>query len=269
MISPGYFETLRIPLLRGRRLTEVDQAAGAPLAAVVDARLAERFFPDQNPIGQSIAMYKGWAEIVGVVATVRGTTLEEGSRPTVYYPLAQVPFFPQAVAIVRSRVQAGPIIRDAVRRANRAAPVFDVRTMNERITESIGMRRVVAGLLAVFGAISLLLAAIGVYGVIAQVVGERTQEIGIRMALGARPAQILAQFMRLGLRAGMVGLICGFLAAGYAQRWVAAMLYQPHGFDVVSFSAGSTGILVILAVSVWWPARRAARTDPQEALRHE
>ena len=114
-----------------------------------------------------------------------------------------------------------------------------------------------------------LLPAIGIYAVIAQVVGERTQEIGIRMALGARPAQILAQFMRQGLRAGLVGLMFGFLAAGYAQKWIAGMLYQSRGFDGVSFGAASAGILAILVVSVWWPARRAARTDPQEALRHE
>src|SRR5581483_9254759 len=173
------------------------------------------------------------------------------------------------VAIVRSSLPAETILRAAISRASHAAPVFDVRTMNERIVESLGIRRAVAALLAIFAFITLLLAAVGIYGVLAQIVGERTQEIGIRMALGARPAQILLQFMRLGLRGGLAGVTVGVVVAAYAQRWMTGMLYQVRGFDLVSFGVPAGGILVVLAFSVLWPARRAARTDPQQALRHE
>ena len=268
MVSPRYFETLRIPLLRGRSFSEGDSATAAPVC-VIDAKLAERFFTNQDPLGQSIEMYNGMSRIVGVVGPIRGTTLEEESRPVVYYSLAQLSFFPQVAAIVRARVPAGSTIRDAVHRGSRSAAVFSVVTMEDRIAESLGIRRVVVTLLSVFGSISLLLAAIGLYGVIAQVVGERTQEIGIRMALGAKPVQILSQFVRQGLRSGLLGLAAGFLAVAYTQRWLAGMLYEVHEFDLATFIATSAGILAILVFSVWWPARRAARIDPQQALRQQ
>src|SRR5262249_3162360 len=154
-----YFQTLRIPLLHGRSLA-VSDSADAPAVCVIDRQTSERFFPGQEPIGQQIAMFKGWATIVGVVGTVRGTTLEESSRPVLYYSLSQVPFFAQAAAVVKSSVPAAVIIRDAVRRTNASAPVYDVRTLEERLGETLGIRRMLAVLLAAFGGISLLLAAI-------------------------------------------------------------------------------------------------------------
>jgi putative ABC transport system permease protein len=186
-----------------------------------------------------------------------------------YYSLPQVPFFPQAAAVVKSSVPAAGIIRDAVRQTNASAPVYDVRTMEERLGETLGVRRMLAVLLAVFGGISLLLAAIGLYGVIAQVVAERTQEIGIRMALGARPEQIRRQFVRQGLGSGIVGLVIGLAAAAFAQKWVATMLYQVRAFDLPTFAMTATGILTLLMIAVWWPARRASRIDPNTALHYE
>jgi predicted permease len=267
-VSPQYLRTMRIPLLRGRDISPTDTAA-APLVCLIDRRLAERFFPNQDPIGQQIAMYGDWASIVGVVGTVRATTLEEGSRPVVYRPLVQVPFFAQSAAVVRSGLPAAKTIREAVRRTNGSVPVFDVRTMQERIGESLGIRRILAALLSVFGGISLLLATIGLYGVIAQVVSERTQEIGIRMTLGAQPAQIVAQFARQGLRAGLLGLALGAVAAVYTQGWLASSLYHTQSLDVATFAAVAAGILVLLLAAVWWPSRRASRIDPQAALRYE
>jgi predicted permease len=267
-VSPEYLRTMRIPLLRGRNISETDTAA-APLVCLIDRSLAERFFPNQDPIGQQISMYRDWARIVGVVGTVRATTLEEGSRPVVYYPLVQVPFFPQSAAVVRSGLPAANMIREAVRRTNGSVPVFDVRTMEERIGESLGIRRMLAVLLSVFGGISLLLATIGLYGVIAQVVSERTQEIGIRLTLGAQPAQIVAQFAGQGLRAGLLGLALGAVAAVYTQGWLASSLYQTQSLDVATFAAVAAGILLLLLAAVWWPSRRASRIDPQSALRYE
>jgi putative ABC transport system permease protein len=214
-------------------------------------------------------MYRDWARIVGVVGTVRATTLEEGSRPVVYYPLVQVPFFPQSAAVVRSALPAANMIREAVRLTNASVPVFDVRTMDDRIGESLGIRRMLAALLSVFGGISLLLATIGLYGVIAQVVSERTQEIGIRMTLGAQPAQIVAQFARQGLRAGLLGLALGAVAAVYTQGWLRSSLYQTQSIEVATLAAVAAGILLLLLAAVWWPSRRASKIDPQSALRYE
>jgi predicted permease len=266
-VSPEYLRTMRIPLLRGRNISETD-IANAPLVCLVDQKLAKRFFPNQDAIGQEIAMYSGWARIVGVVAPVRGTTLEQESRPVVYYPLVQIPSY-QAAAVVRSQLPAANMIREAIRRTNASVPVFDIRTMEERIGESLGIRRILVTLLSVFGGISLLLAIIGLYGVIAQVVSERTQEIGIRMTLGAQPAQIVTQFALQGLRAGLLGLGLGVVAAIYTQKWLKASLYQVHSLDVTTFGTVAAGILILLLAAVWWPSRKASRIDPQTALRYE
>jgi putative ABC transport system permease protein len=268
MVTPEYLHTMHIPLLRGRNLSDLD-TADKPTVCLIDRNLAEKFFPNQDPIGQQIGMYKGWAEIVGVVGNTRPDGLEEVVRPVVYYALPQIPFFPQRAAVVRSGALAGNVIRDAVRHTNAAVPVFDVRTMEQRIGESLGIRRVLAVLLAIFGGIGMLLATVGIYGVIAQLVSERTQEVGIRMALGARPAQILAAFTRQGLRAGGVGLIVGAAVTAYAQKWVGTLLYQVRGFDAATVTEAAAGILAVLLIAAWVPARRAAKIDPQTALRHE
>ena len=267
-ISPEYLKTLRIPLLRGRNFTVAD-TADAPTVCLIDRNLAERFFPGQEPLGQQIAMYKGWAQIVGVVGTIRADGLEERTRPVVYYPLVQVSFSAQVAAVVRSNAHAGSLIRDSIRRTNATAPIFDVQTMEERIGQALGIRRVLAVLLSIFGGISLLLATIGIYGVIAQVVGERTQEVGIRMALGARPMEILLQFMRQGFRAGGLGLVLGVAATACVAKWVGALLYQVRVFDGATLLTTTIAIAAALLVAVWLPARRASKTDPQAALRHE
>jgi predicted permease len=267
-VTPGYFRTLRIPLVAGRNLAETD-SANAPMVCLIDRKLADRFFPNQNPIGQEIAMYNGWARIVGVTAAVRADGLEEETRPVVYYSLSQIPISRQAAAVVRSQAPAGNLIRETVRRTNSSVPIYDLQTMEERIGEKLGIRRVLAVLLAIFGAISLLLATIGIYGVIAQVVAERTQEIGIRMALGARPAQILRQFLGQGMRAATLGLVVGALLTAYIRRWIAGMLYQVHALDWAAIGTSLSAILLVLLLAVWWPARRASRIDPQTALRHE
>jgi predicted permease len=267
-VTPEYFRTLHIPLLAGRNLADTD-SANAPTVCPIDRQLADRFFPNQDPIGQELAMYKGWARIVGVAAAVRADGLEEETRPVVYYSLPQVPFFPQSAVVLRSASPAANLIRETVRRINASVPVYDLETMEDLIGEKLGIRRVLAVLLAIFGGISLLLATIGIYGVIAQVVAERTQEIGVRMALGARPAQILRQFMGQGVRAACLGLVLGALVTLSIQRWIAGMLYQAKAFDGTTLSAAVVAILLVLLLAIWWPARRASRIDPQTALRYE
>lgn len=267
-VSSGYFPTLRIPLVRGRGISPSDEAQ-APVICVIDTNFAERFFPGRDPIGQEIAMYRGWARIEGVVGAIRASTLEKATRPVVYYPLVQVPFFPQAAALVRSNQPAGGLIREAVRQTSASTPVFDERDMEDRISESLGIRRVVAVLVCTFGVICLLLATVGLHGVVAQVVSDRTPEIGLRMALGARPEQILAQFLGRGLAYGGIGIVVGLAGASYAQRWLSGMLYEVKPSDPLTFYSASAGVLLILVLAVLWPARRASRIDPQSVLRYE
>ena len=267
-ITPEYLRTLRIPLLRGRNLSDSD-SADAPTVCLIDRNLADKFFPNQDPIGQQIAMYKGWAQIVGVVANVRADGLEEVARPVVYYSLEQVPYFAQAAAVVRSTLPTGNLLRETIRHTNPTVPVFDVQTMDERIGESLGIRRVLAGLLLAFGGIALLLAAIGIYGVIAQVVSEQTREVGVRMALGARGSQILALFMRQGLYAGGLGLLAGLAMTVLVQKWVSTLLYQVRALDLATLGMALAAIALVLIAAVWLPARRASKIDAQMALRHE
>jgi predicted permease len=269
-ITPGYFQTLRIPFLRGRNLAASDTET-SPLVCLIDSRLAEQFFPGQDPIGQEIAMFKGWAQIVGVVAAIRRTSLEGDSRPAIYYSFAQIPFLPSAAVLVRSKSSAEAIIRATVHQTNPSVPVYDVRSLEERLRATLGVRRAMVTLLSMFGAISLLLAIVGLYGVTAQVISERTREIGLRMALGARPTQILLPLMRQGLRSGFFGVVLGLCAATYAQQWFAGtgMLYDVSAFDSMTFGAATSGVLMLLLVGVWWPARRATGVDPQQVLRHE
>jgi hypothetical protein len=153
-VSPAYFETLRIPLLRGRLISESD-TADAPPVCVIDSSLAKRFFRNENPIGQAIEMYSGGARIVGIVSAVRDATLESTSRPVVYYPLAQIPYFQKSVSLFASAVPAPSVIPNAVHRANPNVPTFDIKTMEDRIDASLAVRAVIAWLVSVFAAISV------------------------------------------------------------------------------------------------------------------
>jgi putative ABC transport system permease protein len=267
-VSPAYFSTLRIPLVRGRGLSDSDTES-APLVCVIDTRLAERFFPAQDPVGQRIAMYRGWCRIVGVVGAIHGDALDNESRPMIYYSLAQITFWPQIGVLARSTVPAGPLIRDAVRRSSSSAPVFDLRRSEDRIAESLGLRRVVAALVSVFGAICLLLAMVGLNGVIVQIIEERTPEIGIRIALGARPGQIMSELLRRGLTYAAAGVVIGLAASAYAQRWITGLLFRIEPFDPPAFVLACLCVLVILLLAILRPVRRASLIEPQSVLRNE
>ena len=268
LITANYLNTLKIPLLRGRNISESD-TSDSPHVCLIDARTAERFFQNEDPVGQYIALYGGWARIAGVVATVHATSLEDASRPIIYYSALQIPYFPWMGILVRSQTPVASSIRNAVRRASTQVPVYDVKTMDQRIEESLGIRRIISWLLAAFGLIGILLSAIGVHGIVAQLVGERTVEVGIRMALGARPAQILSHFLIEGLRPAFVGAAAGVIASLLCAGWLRRFLYQVSPLDPATIVGACATIMLTLLFAVWWPSRRAAKIDPQEALRSE
>ncbi len=274
-VTPAFFNTLGVPMVRGRGIRDTD-APGAPTVYLVNQAFVKRFFPNEDAIGQFIRLEWGpgeepYCEIVGVVGDVHGEGLEDAPLPTVYASLAQHPF--SAVALV-VRTHASPAslaapLRAIVRDLDREVPVFSVQTMAERVASSVGRPRFYTTLVALFAAVALLLAAVGLYGVIAYAVSQRTHELGVRVALGATSRNISAMVIREGLAITAVGAALGIVAALTAGSVVASLLFGVTPRDPITLG----GVVVVLAavamLASWLPARRAARVDPLVAMRGE
>jgi len=273
--SAGYFEALRIPLLEGRTFTAGD-VAGAPDVAVIDDSLALRYWPHASALGHRLSLDTGagpakWLTIVGVVRNVRVAGLDVDAGSEVYTPFAQVP---RQLLAFTVRAKGDPLAlaasaRRAVHAVDANLPVERVSTMSELVARSIAGRRSYALLLAVFAGVALALVSVGVYGVMSYSVVRRVQEIGIRMALGARRGEVLTMVVAQGMALAGLGIGVGLALALAASRLVASLLYGVGATDVSTF-AGVTAVLAALALlACWLPARRATRVDPMVALRAE
>ena len=279
-VTPGFFETMGMRLVRGRGITERD-AAGSPLVAVVNQTLADRYFPGQDPIGKRLEIAfstpPNWREIVGVVADVKTAGLDQDTPVQVYTAYLQLPSFlsgfvsPMTV-LARTAQEPGPLggaIKAAILAVDRAQPVYAVQPMTEVVSQSIAQRRTALILLAFFAASALLLAAIGVYGVMSYMVTQRTGEIGIRMALGARASQVSFQVERQGMTLVAAGLAVG-LGGGLAlTRYLAPLLFRVHPRDPAVFGGAAAVLIAVSLAACYLPARRASRVDPMAALRCE
>jgi putative ABC transport system permease protein len=273
-VTPGHFETLGIPLRRGRLLDERD-VAGAPGAAVVNEELVRRFFGGQDPIGRRITVNGGddgnWLTIVGVVGNVAQEQVTAAPYPQIYAPLAQVPQRSVAVAV---RTAGDPAalaqpLRQALAAAAPGVPSRDMRTLEERVADTIAMPRVSAAVIGLFAALALALAAIGLYGVLAYSVVQRTREIGIRIALGARHGEVLRLVVRQGMRPALAGIAVGLVVAVAATRLMSSLLYGVTATDPATFVAVPLFLAGVSLLAAWLPARRAARVDPMTALRED
>jgi putative ABC transport system permease protein len=272
-ISPGYFTALGIPLAAGRDFTPADRA-GAPRVAIVNETLARGFWPGRSPLGQGLATVddpsRGWL-VVGVARDVKYLSLTESETPFAYFPLAQETRLEEVVLIARAepgrRLSAS--IRSAAAGVDPALPLFRLRTLEESIARSLADRRQGTILVAVFGALALLLAAVGLYGVVAFAVGERRREIGIRMALGATRRQIVSLFFRRGARLVAAGLAAGLLLAFSMTRLLSGMLFGVTPMDVTAIGGVSLLLAGVALAASSLPARRAAHVDPALTLRNE
>ena len=275
MISAEYFNALAIPLLKGRAFTERDDPT-SPGVVVVSESWARRFLPNEDPIEKRIKLggrdsTRPWLSIVGVAGDVRDTAIESEARPCVYIPYPQFPSSGMTL-VVRTAVdptQLIPAIRDEVWAVDKDQPVTDVKTMGEYVADSVSPRRSNAMLLTFFAAVALVLAAVGIYGVIAYSVSQRTQEIGIRLALGARRSDIIRLVVGNGLVLVLTGIVIGLAGAMALTRVLTSLLYGVSATDPVIFAGVSLGLVAVTLLASYIPARRAARVDPMIALRSE
>jgi predicted permease len=268
--------TLRIPLIRGRLLSDSDGPDALPVV-VIDQSLAQRFWPGQDPIGARIRYsFEGtrdkpiWRTIVGVVGYIKQTGLREESDGQVYIPYLQLPSRDQNIVLrAPNATNFAGEVRRIVQSLDPQQPVYDVRTMQNVLAESLAGSRFAAVMLGVFSGLALLLAAVGIYGVISYSVTQRTHEIGIRMALGAGRAAVLREVVGGGLRLTLMGVGIGLVGALIATRAMTALLFQVHAADPGVFVAIAALLGGVALLACYIPARRAAAVDPMIALRYE
>ncbi len=273
VISPKYFETMGIPLLRGRALTDRDGAQAAKVA-LVDQKFVDRHFPTEDPIGRGIDIGNGtdgYFEIVGVVGNVRDSSLEQPPGATMYVPFDQDTYSGMWVV---ARTAGDPTslsaaVRQTVQSIDNTLPAFALTPLSTVVSDSVAQRRFSMLLLGLFAFIALFLAAVGLYGVVAYTVSLRTQEIGLRMAIGAQRGDVLQLVVGGGMKLALAGVVLGVaFALGLAQL-VATMLYEVTPFDPASYAATALVLLAVAALACYVPARRAMRVDPIVALRQE
>ena len=273
-VGPGYFATMGIPLVRGREFTERD-VKGAPRVAIINETMARYFFGDSDPVGRRFGIGRQSGtdiEIVGVVKDVRSLALRETPPRFAYLPYAQDDSLTQLTFYVRAagaQAHVTDAIRQTVRRLDANLPVFDVKSMDTQVAESLFVERMVAWLSVVFGALATLLAAIGLYGVMSYAVARRTREIGIRMALGAEPSGVLWLVLKEVAVLSSVGILAGLLTAFFAARRVESQLFGLTPTDPMTLGTAVALLLAVALFAGFVPAQRATRIDPLLALRTE
>jgi predicted permease len=269
--GPGYLSTMGIPVLRGRDLDAGD-AEAAQKVVLINEALARELWPGQDAVGRSVIFEAGVsARVVGVVRDIRQERLDSPSKPEFYISSLQAPFHSGALA-VRTAVAPSSLasaVRQAVWSVDPQQPVIDVLTMEQILDKEVWQRRVQGTLLTVFAALALLLAAVGLYGVLAHSVGERMPEFGLRMALGASPAGLLGAVIGRGLALVAAGLIVGLAGALALSHLIAAFLFGVAPTDPATYAAVAAVLLLTAAIASYLPARRAMRVDPALALRQE
>jgi len=270
VVDERYFDTMRIPVLDGRPFDRRDIAAGAPVVVVNDV-LAQRYFGGRA-VGRRIQERRGTIlQIVGVVRAVKHLTVQDPPVPVVFYPLPQS-YMPRMTLVARTGGDPAAFadtIRNAAQAVNRSVAVFRVTTLESHISEALGGERLIAALVTASGAMALALAIVGLYGVIAYGVVRRRKEIGVRVALGARPIDVVRLVVREGVSVALCGIAAGIVGALAATRLLATMLYGVDPWDTPTFIGAAIVLFLIGAIAAWAPAQRAVQLDPVTVLRQE
>jgi putative ABC transport system permease protein len=273
IVTPGFFNAMGIRLLKGRLITEADKQ-GSPRVVVINETMARLYWPDEDPIGKRIVV--SWSnpgpdEIVGVVSDIKDLGLDTDMRQTIYWPQAR---YASSFMNILMRTAGDPVSLSSAAQAEVRAmdadqPVADIRPMGEVVAESISRQRFNMLLLAIFAAVALVLAAVGIYGVIGYSVTQRTHEIGVRMALGARPADIMKMVVGQGLLLTAIGLTLGVGASLLLTRIMTSLLFTVSATDLTTFAGVSVVLAAVATLASYVPARRATKVDPMVALRYE
>jgi len=274
MVTPGYFETMGIPRLLGRDIG--GEAATAPKVAVVSQAFVDRVFDKENPIGRQVTGGGVTYQIVGVVGNIKSRTLGEDLRPVLYRPLAQTvasdPSVMGYTLLIQSAGDPAELtrdVRDAIRTLDPTMAIFNTQTMESHLRDALFLARLAAALFGVFGFIGLMLAAVGLYGVMSYSVSRRTKEIGIRLALGAQIGSVQRLIVGQGMLLTAIAVVIGLGAAFGAAKFSASLLYGVPPHDLVTFLTVPLFLIAIALLACWIPSRRAANVDPQTALRYE
>ncbi|HZG54139.1 MAG TPA: ABC transporter permease [Pyrinomonadaceae bacterium] len=276
IISPDYFRTLQIPLRSGRLLDQRDNQQ-APRAVLVSETLARKFFPGEDPVGKRItfgnpqAADVQWLNVVGVVGDVRQSGLDEEPYAQVYRSYLQAP---RRALTVIVRTAGAPLnmldpLRGQIRALDRQQPLYNARTVEQVINDSIARPRFNMLLITILAVVAMILATVGIYGVVSYMVTQRTHEIGIRMALGARPLDVFRMVLRQGLLLAVLGVGSGLVAAFALTRLLSSLLYDVRSTDIVTFAGVSALLTAVVLLACYIPARRATKVDPMVALRYE
>ncbi|MBO0800304.1 MAG: ABC transporter permease, partial [Blastocatellia bacterium] len=277
-IGQDYLRVLGIPLLRGRALNNRDRQ-GTPKTLLVSETFARRHFPNEDPLGKGVGIGIGIDkidhspyQIVGVIGDVKTNSLDEEIEPASYLSYLQFPVSEFSLVVRTTAPDAVNIVsavRQEVAQLDRELAIHDIRTMSQLVDVSVAPQRFILITLGLFAGLALLLAAVGIYSVMAYTVTQRTHEIGIRLALGARPGEVLRLLLRQGMRLAGFGAGAGLLAALALARLLKFSLYGVCANDPLTLSAGALLLLGVALVACWIPARRATRVDPMIALRSE
>jgi putative ABC transport system permease protein len=272
--TSSYFRAMGIPVIRGRTFNNGDRE-DAPRVVMINEALAKRFWPNDDAIGKRLGFKSSdpqvWHEIIGIVGNVKHRRLDVAPKPELYFPYSQYPgtFMTLVVRTTSEPVNAIAATRNQVLSLDPDQPIFDIKTMNERLSSSVAVNRFVMLLIGVFAALATILAAVGIYGVMAYTVSQRTHEIGVRMALGAGAHDVVGLVMANGLKLVVSGMGIGIAGALALSRVMESLLFEVSTTDPLMFGIMAAVLAAVAMLSCFLPAYKAVRIDPMIALRYE